>query len=407
MKNPPIKVLLIDDNPGEALLFKTLLNRIGSDGFILVHEDSLAAGLEHLRTYDLDVVLLDLNLPDSQGFQTVKEVKTRFDHLPIILLTGLDDQSLALHAVRDGAQDYILKQHVDGYLLNRSIRYAIERQRSEEALAWRNKELTLLHEFSERVGQSLELAEVLDRALEELLSLEFLDQERERGAIFLMESQPERLQVAVSRGLPEDLPCLQRSVKVGECLCGLAAEKEEIIIAGFDDPDGHHAFRSLQMPCHRNVCVPMELHDEVIGVFTLWVDEDREVIKTEKRIFKAIARQIAMAVENARLYEEARRQALELNSLNRAAQIITAVLDLESVLRLIVEEVRDRLSVDGVSILLREPATKELVFAACAGRAAEEIEGTRMPASEGIAGWVLRAGQPILVDNVQAHPKHY
>jgi signal transduction histidine kinase len=131
----PIRVLLIEDNPGDARLIHEMLRDAG-EGHTLVdlaHSARLSAGLERLARRDLDVVLLDLSLPDSRGFETFVSVHTHEPNVAIVVLSGLDDRALAVRAVQEGAQDYLVKGQVDGATLLRSMRYAIERQRLEAA----------------------------------------------------------------------------------------------------------------------------------------------------------------------------------------------------------------------------------------------------------------------------------
>jgi PAS domain S-box-containing protein len=114
---PQIKVLLIEENRGDARL-------------ILEHIDRLEPALARLREAPADVVLLDLALPDSQGHGTFAAVSDVAPDVPIIVLTGLGDDGLAVRVVQEGAQDFLVKGQVDGPVLGRAIRYAIERQRA-------------------------------------------------------------------------------------------------------------------------------------------------------------------------------------------------------------------------------------------------------------------------------------
>ena len=129
----PIRALLIEDNPGDARLIREMLRDAGgaSAAVTLAHADRLALGLEQLTQQPTDVVLLDLTLPDSQGFETFTTVHTQAPDVAIVVLSGLDDETLAVRAVQDGAQDYLVKGQVDGGAILRSMRYAIERQRLE------------------------------------------------------------------------------------------------------------------------------------------------------------------------------------------------------------------------------------------------------------------------------------
>ena len=129
-----INVLLIEDNRGDArLLGETLADGRGAQ-FELLHADRLSLGFEQLDKGNIDVVLLDLGLPDSQGFDTLTAVQKYAPDVPVVVLTGFDDDDFAMRAVREGAQDYLVKGFVEPELLTRSIRYAIERKQAADDL---------------------------------------------------------------------------------------------------------------------------------------------------------------------------------------------------------------------------------------------------------------------------------
>lgn len=132
MSTPPIRILLIEDNPGDARLIKEFLGEITGTTFELDSVDNLSDGLKRLD--GIDAILLDLALPDSKGLDTFERVHLQAPGLPIIVLTGTDDDALAFKAVSAGAQDYLVKGQVSDQLLARSIRYAIERKRINEEL---------------------------------------------------------------------------------------------------------------------------------------------------------------------------------------------------------------------------------------------------------------------------------
>jgi PAS domain S-box-containing protein len=134
MNDQSIKVLLVEDEPLASEWVKENLAKAASARFQLSHVTCLDAAKQQLRASPFDVVLLDLSLPDSQGLVTCTEVQTVTPALPIIILTAADNESLALQAVREGAQDYLVKGEFDGKLLARVIRYAIERKRAEQKL---------------------------------------------------------------------------------------------------------------------------------------------------------------------------------------------------------------------------------------------------------------------------------
>jgi len=131
----PMRVLLVEDNPGDARLLREVLADAHPGGYEVQNADCLNEGLRRLEQDDrYDVILLDLSLPDSRGLATVSAIQTAVPDVPIVVLTGTDDDTLGVEAVRIGAQDYLVKGRADGRLLARTIDYATERKRTEKAI---------------------------------------------------------------------------------------------------------------------------------------------------------------------------------------------------------------------------------------------------------------------------------
>ena len=147
----PMMILLIEDNPTDTLLVREALAQIPFFQCTVTHAERLSGGLTHLSEEAFDVALLDLGLPDSQGLETFAKVQVVASAMPIVILTGLDDESLGLQAVRAGAQDYLPKGQLEPHLLVRAIHYAIERKQAEEQLRELNEELE--HRVLERTAE--------------------------------------------------------------------------------------------------------------------------------------------------------------------------------------------------------------------------------------------------------------
>ena len=141
-----VAVLLIEDNPADVYLIREMLSE-RTDDIILEYVDSLAKGLARMDAGKIDMVLLDLGLPDSQGIASVKSLCERFRNLPVIVFTGLSDEQLGIQAVQEGAQDYLIKGQTDGSLLEKAIRYAIERKQLE------NEKERLIRELQESLAK--------------------------------------------------------------------------------------------------------------------------------------------------------------------------------------------------------------------------------------------------------------
>src|SRR3989442_4962056 len=141
---PLLRLLLIEDNPSDAHLIQAILGDAAVDGFVVERAELLAQGIDRLAAGSVDSVLLDLSLPDSHGLETFSRLHAEAPGVPIIVLSGLEDETVAVSAVHQGAQDYLVKGNVDGYVLVRAIRYAIDRKRTADQLPgyaaeWRAK----------------------------------------------------------------------------------------------------------------------------------------------------------------------------------------------------------------------------------------------------------------------------
>jgi diguanylate cyclase (GGDEF)-like protein len=144
MENHPFKVLLVEDNPGDARLIREMLEEARAAKFELLYVDRLDEGLKCLTQQTLDLILLDLSLPDSQGLDTFIKTYTQATKVPIVVLTGLDDEALAVRTIQLGAQDYLIKGELNKNILVRALCYAIERHRMQENI----RSLSLVDELT-------------------------------------------------------------------------------------------------------------------------------------------------------------------------------------------------------------------------------------------------------------------
>jgi len=165
----PKHILLIEDNPGDARLLEELLAEEGFPSgdagreFTVQTTDRISKALKLINELHYDVILLDLSLPDGSGKDTVRRICSFAQHIPIIVLTGLDDDGLALEAVQAGAQDYLVKGQANGQILMRAMRHAIERKATEERLQHQATHDTLTDLpnralYHDRLQQTLERA---------------------------------------------------------------------------------------------------------------------------------------------------------------------------------------------------------------------------------------------------------
>jgi len=147
------RALVVEDNPADALLLEDVLRRARDAQFEIAHVERLQDALASLAVASYDVVLLDLGLPDSQGPDTVTRLRQSQPGVPIVVLTGLDDEAVGISAVQLGAQDYQVKGSFTPFVLGRSIRYAIERKRAEQAIMAQLKEAAIVEERNRIAGE--------------------------------------------------------------------------------------------------------------------------------------------------------------------------------------------------------------------------------------------------------------
>lgn len=174
-----MNILLIEDNPGDVRLIEEMLregeellqrvdrDNAGDDLPHLHHETRVSDGVEYIQSNDVDVVLLDLNLPDSRGLDTLRSVCEATELLPILVLTGIDDGQIGINAIQECAQDHLVKAEVTGDMLVRTIHHAIERNRLEREQSQRQEQLEALNNLN-RIAQDVTHIVITTSSREEL-----------------------------------------------------------------------------------------------------------------------------------------------------------------------------------------------------------------------------------------------
>ena len=169
-KNAIKVILLVEDNPGDARLLREMFSDQAANDTQLAQVQTMAEAEAHLAAHPVDVILLDLGLPDTQGLEAVRRTHAAAPSVPLVVLTGMDDETLASQALQEGAQDYLIKGQIDTRGLMRALRYAVERNTMEEAA--RRMSLQMAHSaehdfltglpnrmlFNDRVSQAIALA---------------------------------------------------------------------------------------------------------------------------------------------------------------------------------------------------------------------------------------------------------
>src|SRR6202140_5807209 len=156
MKDKALQVLLVEDNAGDARLLREMFSKERPDSFELTHILRMSEAVAHLAKGGVDIILLAMGLPDGHGLDTVRRAHAAAPGVPLIVITGLDDEALAAEAMKEGAQDYLIKGQIENRALPRALRHAIERHRMQtETDLIRTDQMKFKDEFLSHVSHEL------------------------------------------------------------------------------------------------------------------------------------------------------------------------------------------------------------------------------------------------------------
>jgi diguanylate cyclase (GGDEF)-like protein len=316
-----LRLLNIEDNPADAdLLVEILAMQEKGTRFELIHEALLETGLARLAAETFHALFLDLNLPDSQGLETIGRVRQVAPNLPILVMTGVNDDDLALRAMQAGAQDYLVKGQMNPDLLERAVRYAVERKRIDTAQQRRAHELQALYRTSLEINAEMDLATVLSS----IVTRAALLLEMPMGGLYLMEPDGEHLRLVVGYKVMEKY--IGTVLSLGEGLSGRAAQtRQAMFVEDYQNWDGF-ALAYDRGPFRRVLAIPMQVGGRVTGVINLSDDQKAGPFSEEEvRLASLFADQAAIVVEKTRLLEAERIKGLELERSNKLIAALSEV----------------------------------------------------------------------------------
>ena len=351
----PIKILLVEDNLGDARLIKEMLSESTTVRFGLAHVKRLSEARESLSMEGFDIIVLDLSLPDGHGLDTFVQTRIAAPSIPIVIMSGLGDEELAIKAVQEGAQDYLIKGQVDSDLLVRSMRYAIERNQAEEAL-WRaydemeirvrertaelartNRALEMLNECNQiivRATNELDLLEKICRTIVDiggyrLAWLGFAEQGKERTVYPAAHACCDDrylktlgiAQLDTERGLSGEAirtgkPCIVRDILNDSNFISWRSEASR------------YGYASA-------IAVPLISEGQAIGVLNVYAADLSAFESDEIKLLTELADNVAFALSALRSRKERQRM------LSTLQEMITALQESEKKYRILIEQASD------------------------------------------------------------------
>ena len=376
-------ILVVDDDVQIAGFLSELLEQIGYGVLNAYGGQEALDMLSKPEAADVDLVLLDVMLPDMRGYEVCQRIKSApaTSHLPIILVTGLDRPADKTRGLELGADDYVTKPF-DARELAARVQAMLRLRRAERDLRTRNRALAALVTVAETIGRAVELPDVLNTALDQVLTTLDLD----AGAITLTQPGGQQARSA-QRGQAVDLaPGLDAAEQVARTgkplLLSLKANGAE----------------------HAAACAPLRSRDRVVG--TVLVVGSRGIDPAGLDLLGAIGNQVGGAIERGRLFDAVQRRSEDLAVLNDITRAVTSSLDLDIVLTRAMRGIREILRVEAGSLILADEDTGDLRFRKTLNREQEMIVDTTLRPGEGIAGWVVVTHEPMLVNEV-AHDEHF
>jgi len=413
----PERILVVDDNAEFlSLLSEDILPQFGYETLpAATGNDALSLLVDE----ELDLVLLDVQLPDISGLEVLQELQRRQLEIPVVVMTAYGSESIAVEAFRLGAKDYLIKpfdtnlalatieRQLDQVRLQREKeRLSRELERARLDLEQRLRELTVLFGVGKSVTSLLELNKVLQRVVEAAVFIT----KAEEGALWLLEPDTDGLLLRAEKGLE------QGRARVVE----LAIE-DSLIGQVFRDPSPLRiATRSDENPLKLStdylaralLAVPMLTKGRSIGVLSVANrTHGSEFTVNNEAMLQALADFAAIAIENAQVYQATDRalaqRVEELTHLYDIARNVASTLDRDKLFDLLTAQISDMFHVEAGSLLLLDEEAEELRFVASWLGEHKPLRGIKLALGQGIAGQVVLSQEPTIVHDAYSDPNFY
>jgi signal transduction histidine kinase/DNA-binding NarL/FixJ family response regulator len=297
-------LLLVEGNAEDAGILRAALSEVSSSFLSkLVHVTTVEEAIKQLTGRSFDLVLLDVSAPDARGLETVTEIRGAAPSVPIVILSGLNDEQLPISAMREGAEDYLVKSQLDSEMLVRSIRYAIERKRIEREIREHQSRQAALHEIHLAVTSTLDLRTRLDRLLERIADY----YPHYVTAVRLRNAETGNFETLACRNLDQsewENTFSENDNGKGLINMVMLAKTPLVIVDMQNDPRVRRPEFARRNGLVSYLGVPLLVRNEFIGVLSFYTRQKHEFSREEIEFLDTLAGQTAIAIANSRLFEQ-------------------------------------------------------------------------------------------------------
>jgi len=388
------RALIIDDVPEVVILCTEILL---AEGFQVHGLHSAREALNWLSDHEVDLILTDIHMPDMDGLDLVQRLRERDPEVAVVVITGFGTMENAVRALRLGTQGFVLKPFTPDELVT-VVRDALEKRRTQQEAMRLRAWLPLL-----TMNQILVTETDLDRLSELTVDLVAREGQADLAVLLLIEPDDGQLRIQAARGLPAEAMRRIR-IPVGQGLIGQLAQPGARTSAL---TDGASVQLPSMVPIRAALLVALRVKGVPIGVLVIGKGAGRPPFQpNDVEFFALLGGQVAIAVENARLYEAAQKRAEELAALNDISRAISSVLNLETILKMVMQAIESAIRVEEATLFLVDEQTQELVFSVTLNGQGEEMP-FRLAMGQGIAGWVAQHQEAVVVNDVRQDPRFY
>ncbi|MDP2601699.1 MAG: GAF domain-containing protein [Deltaproteobacteria bacterium] len=406
-----LHILHLEDSLKDAELIQAKLDAEGI-ACDVTRVDTREGFIAALERGGFDLILGDYSLPSFDGLSALKIAVEKSPDVPFIFVSRTPAEDVVIEAVNNGATDYVPKQNLQrlGACIRRAMREVQERaqrRHAESELQARYRELEILHTIGQDILGSKDLKALLERILRRIASFASFD----LGVIRLLDPIRQVLIPSASYGYRDESAIRVHSVKSGDPTAGRIQIASVAGHGAFveEDVNAGPGLRTLKAEGARSaVIVPVEAEGNVLGTILLGSRTPRKVPPATVRTLEAIGSQMGVAVQKARLYDEAQQNLARIRALHEIDKAIISTLDLGTVLNILLEKIELFLPIAAATtIRLLNPQTGELESLACHGLDEKEWKARQQRMIGGRARRVIETKAPVTVRNIQADPQTY